>query len=106
VSWVAIYTRLAHAIPVRHSSPKTLNTSTQWVRHVQTWTRSQEPASLASADVKACLTSVAVDRQVSALTQNQACNARLFFYRHVLHKACGKVEGVVRAKRKPDVQVV
>jgi integron integrase len=43
---------------------------------------------------------------VSASTQNQACNALLFFYRHVLNKEFGKVEGVVRAKRKPYVPVV
>lgn len=43
---------------------------------------------------------------MSASTQNQAFNALLFFYRHVLNKEFGKVEGVVRAKRKPYVPVV
>ncbi len=52
------------------------------------------------------LTFLAVDRKVSASTQNQAFNALLFFYRHVLNKDFGKVEGVVRAKRKPYIPVV
>jgi len=105
-SWVAVYTRLANEIQVRHYSPKTLKAYTQWVRHFQTCTRSKDPASLSSGDVREFLTSLAVDRKVSASTQNQAFNALLFFYRHVLNKEFGKVEGVVRAKRKPYVPVV
>ena len=49
---------------------------------------------------------MAVTKKVSASTQNQAFNALLFFYRHVLNQAFGKLEGVVRAKRKPYIPVV
>ena len=106
VSWKAEYARLAQEIQVRHYSPKTLKTYTQWVRHYQTFTRSQDPKLLSSDHVKGFLTFLAVDRKVSASTQNQAFNALLFFYRHVLNKDFGKVEGVVRAKRKPYIPVV
>lgn len=61
---------------------------------------------MASLDVKAFLTFLAVKRKVSATTQNQAFNSLLFFYRHVLRKEFGKVDGVVRAKRKPYIPVV
>ena len=106
VSWIAVYTRLADDIRVRHYSPKTLKAYREWVRHFQTFTRSKDPAALSSADVREFLTFLAVHRKVSASTQNQAFNALLFFYRHVLNKEFGKVEGVVRAKRKPYVPVV
>lgn len=106
VSWKAEYVKLAQEIQVRHYSSKTLKTYTQWVRHYQTFTRSVDPASLNSDHVKDFLTFLAVDRKVSASTQNQAFNALLFFYRHVLGKEFGKVEGVVRAKRKPYIPVV
>ena len=43
---------------------------------------------------------------MAASTQNQAFNALLFFYRHVLQKEFGQLDGVVRAKRKPYVPVV
>ncbi len=49
---------------------------------------------------------MAVTKKVSASTQNQAFNALLFFYRHVLSREFGKVEGVVRAKRRPYIPVV
>jgi integron integrase len=106
VSWVAVYTRLASEIQIRHYSRKTLKTYTQWARHFQTFTRSKDPEALSAADVKEFLTFLAVTRKVSASTQNQAFNALLFLYRHVLNREFGKLEGVVRAKRKPYVPVV
>lgn len=86
--------------------PRTLRTCTQWVRHYQTFTRSRDPESLSTQHVKEFLTHLAVDRKVSASTQNQAFNALLFFHRHVLKREFGKVEEVVRTKRKPYIPVV
>jgi hypothetical protein len=47
-----------------------------------------------------------VRQGVAASTQNQAFNALLFFYRHVLGREFGKLEGVARAKRRRYVPVV
>ena len=77
---------MAHEIQVRHYSPKTLRSYTQWMRHFQTFTKSKDPGLLSSSDVKEFLTFLAVTRKVSASTQNQAFNALLFFYRHVLER--------------------
>jgi integron integrase len=106
VSWKDVYARLTDEIKLRHYSPKTLRTYTQWVRHYQTFTRSRDPKALSTEHVKQFLTSLAVEHKVSASTQNQAFNALLFFHRHVLKKEFGRVEGVVRAKRKPYIPVV
>ena len=76
------------------------------MRRFQAFTRSKSPESLSPVDVKEFLTFLAVKKKVSASTQNQAFNALLFFFRHVLHKEFGKVEGVVRAKRKQYIPVV
>ena len=105
-SWEAEYARLMDEIKVRHYSPKTLQTYRGWVQHFQTFLRSKAPESLSADDVKEFLTHLAVKRKVSSTTQNQAFNALLFFYRHVLKKEFGKIDGVVRAKRKPYIPVV
>lgn len=105
-SWKDEFARMAEEIKVRHYSAKTLRSYTQWMRHLQAFTRSKDPRSLSSADVKEFLTFLAVTKKVSASTQNQAFNALLFFYRNVLNKEFGKVQGVVRAKRKPYIPVV
>ena len=57
-------------------------------------------------DVKGFLSHLAIDKKVSASSQNQAFNALLFLFRHVLEKDFGRIEGVVRAKRRPYIPVV
>jgi integron integrase len=52
------------------------------------------------------LSSLASELHVSASTQNQALNAILFVYRHVLCKDIGYVDGVIRAKRPHRLPVV
>jgi integron integrase len=105
-SWKDEYSRLADEIQVRHYSPKTLQTYRGWTQKFQAFTRSKGPELLSSNDVKEFLTFLAVKRGVAATTQNQAFNSLLFFYRHVLKKEFGKIDGVVRAKRKPYIPVV
>jgi integron integrase len=105
-SWQAEYGRLADEIQVRHYSPKTLKSYRGWVRKFQTFTRSKTPALLSPDDVKEYLTYLAVKRKAASSTQNLAFNALLFFFRHVLHKEFGEIDGVVKAKRKPYIPVV
>jgi integron integrase len=105
-SWVHAYQALTGAIKVRHYSPKTLKSYSAWVRKFQTFTRSKSIDLLDSDDVKKFLTYQAVELNVSASSQNLAFNALLFFYRNVLGKEFGKIDGVVRAKKRPHIPVV
>jgi integron integrase len=57
-------------------------------------------------EVTAFLSNLAVDRGVSASTQNQALSAILFLYEHVLGMELEWLEGVVRAKAPPRLPVV
>lgn len=104
--WTAVFGKLADSIKVRHYSGKTLKAYRTWAQKFQAYTRSKDPAELSVEDVKAFLTFLAVERKVSASSQNQAFNALLFLFRHVLGKEFGKVDGVVRAKKKPYIPVV
>jgi integron integrase len=61
---------------------------------------------LLGADVKAYLTYLAVTCKVSASTQNQAFNALLFLYRHVLKKDFGDHKDIPRAKKSRYIPVV
>jgi integron integrase len=61
---------------------------------------------MAEPEVDAFLTHLAVDRNVSASTQNQALAALLFLYEHVLKQPLDRVEGVVRANRPKRLPVV
>ena len=104
--WTGIFNDLKNAIKMRHYSPKTLKTYSGWTRKFQTFIRSKDPSLVSVNDVKAFLTWLAVDQGVSASSQNQAFNALLFLFRNVLGKEFGKIDGIVRAKRKPYIPVV
>ena len=104
--WREIYHALETAIKVRHYSSKTLKAYRNWTRQFQNFTKSKDQRMISVDDVKAFLSFLAVRREISASSQNQAFNALLFLFRHVLGKDFGKVEGVVRAKRKPYIPVV
>jgi integron integrase len=61
---------------------------------------------MGAAEVEGFLTSLAVDRKVSAATQNQALAALLFLYREVLGVELPWLEGITRAKAPEHVPVV
>lgn len=105
-NWQKVYSGLEEAIKVRHYSAKTLKSYRAWTRKLHAYVQNRAPDTLSTEDVKAFLTFLAVEKQVSASSQNQAFNALLFLFRHVLGKDFGQVEGVVRAKRKPYIPVV
>jgi len=105
-SWVKEFEGMENEIQIRHYSKKTASGYKFWLRKFQTFTKSKTPALLTIGDVKEFLTFLAVKQQVASSTQNQAFNALLFFFRHVLGKEFGKVDGVVRAKRKTYIPVV
>ena len=105
-SWVSVYNDLKSEINIRHYSPSTLKTYTGWARQLQNFTKSKDPQLLVDSDVKDFLTYLAVDRKVAASTQNQAFNALLFFFRHVMKNEFGELKDIPRAKRKPYIPAV
>ncbi len=73
-----------------HRSVQTERTCVGWLKRFLDWLGGvpDEPASRAGVSeemLRRFLTYLAVERHVSASTQEQAFNALLFFYRHVLH---------------------
>ncbi|OGQ94192.1 MAG: hypothetical protein A2521_05885 [Deltaproteobacteria bacterium RIFOXYD12_FULL_57_12] len=104
--WHQAVADLAAEIKVRHYSPKTLKSYSVWVRKFQFFTRNKEILAVSSADVKEYMKFLAVTQKVSASSQNQAFNALLFFFRHVLKKDFGDHTDNVRAKRTKYIPVV
>jgi hypothetical protein len=102
-SWKWVYEGLDSAIKIRHYSPKTLSAYRFWTRRLQTFTRSKDARLLGTEDLRAFLSYLATAKQVSASSQNQALNALIFLYKHVLEKQFGRIEGVVKAKRRPYI---
>jgi site-specific recombinase XerD len=105
-SWEKEYRDLEGTIALRNYSRKTLAAYRLWVVKFQAFVQSRPTDQLGTDEVRGFLTELAVRYGVAAATQNQAFNALLFFYRHVLHREFGQLDGVVRAKHHRYVPVV
>ncbi len=104
--WDRIIGGLADEIKTRHYSRKTLKAYADWSRKFQSYLKNKPPDELSEADVKVYLTYLAVNCKVSASTQNQAFNALLFLYRHILKKDFGDHKDIPRAKKSKYIPVV
>jgi len=104
--WERAISEMSDAIKTKHYSPKTLRSYSHWIWKFQMFRKTIDPVSLTTEDVKAFLTWLAVSCNVSASSQNQAFNALLFFFRHVLKKEFGEIRDVVRVKRRLYIPVV
>ncbi len=78
----------------------------EWIKRFILFHDKRHPKDLGVPEVRAFLTHLAAERKVSASTQNQALNALLFLYRHVLDRGMEFVEGFDRAQRSQRVPVV
>ncbi|PKL80025.1 MAG: integron integrase [Candidatus Melainabacteria bacterium HGW-Melainabacteria-1] len=103
--WEKLYIGLDREIRSRHYSQKTFKSYSTWLRQFEAFTKGKAPASLRNQDVKAFLSHLAVEQNVSASSQNQALNALLFVFKRVLKRPLGELKDVARAKRKPYIPV-
>jgi len=105
-AWDQAIEKLAAEIKIRHYSRKTLKTYADWGRKFQSYLHDKPPDELSSIEVKEYLTYLAVQCHVASSTQNQAFNALLFLFRHVLKKDFGDQRDVPRAKKSKYIPVV
>jgi integrase len=89
-----------------HYSRRTEEAYISWIRRFLHFHRMRHPAQMARPEVEAFLSFLATDRNVAALTQNQALGALLFLYRDVLETGLDWLDGVVRAKKPKRLPVV
>jgi len=77
-----------------------------WIKRFILYHDKRHPAEMGKAEVEAFLTSLAVERNVAAATQNLALSAILFLYREVLETPLPWLEDVVRAKKPARLPTV
>jgi integron integrase len=93
-------------IRIRHYSIRTEQAYLQWIRRFILFHRKKHPREMGGAEVTAFLSHLAIGRNVSASTQNQALNAILFLYRDVLKVTLPWLDEVQRAKKPQHLPVV
>jgi integron integrase len=98
--------RMRDAIRTRHYTYRTEQTYLHWAQRFLGYCRDRPLGSLGAMEASAFLTHLAVERKVSASTQNVALNAVVFLFRQVFERPMGELEDVVRAKVPQRLPVV
>ena len=96
--WADLVRALRGEIKRRNYSPKTGDTYAYWVEQFADYTGHMPVAEISDTAARDFLTDLAVKGQVVASTQNQAFNALLFLFRHILKRDYELGDSVVRAK--------
>ncbi len=93
-------------LQTRHYSIRTEEAYIHWARRFILYHNKRHPRDMGAVEVEAFLSHLAVDRQVSASTQNQAKAALLYLYKQVLDIDLPWLDEVVQAKRGQRLPVV
>ncbi|MHA1305293.1 MAG: integron integrase [Candidatus Heimdallarchaeaceae archaeon] len=97
--------QLSGVMRLKHYSLKTEKSYVHWVRRFILFHKKRHPQEMGAPEVQAFLNYLAVDQHVSASTQNQALNALVFLYKHVIKKELGTIDAI-RAQRPKRLPVV
>jgi integron integrase len=98
--------RVRTAMRIRHMSIRTEEAYLNWIRRFILFHNKRHPQEMGEPEVAAYLSHLAEHDHVSASTQNQALNALLFLYRHILGKNLDDLGQITRAQRPKRLPVV
>jgi integron integrase len=90
----------------KHYSHRTEQSYVYWIRYYIRYHKLRHPREMREPEVRLFLDYLAVNRKVSASTQNQALCAILYLYREVLGEPLGLIQGVTRARHSKYLPVV
>jgi len=97
--------QLRTALRVKHYSYRTEKSYISWARRFIYFHNKKHPQAMGTYEVRAFLNYLAQHENVSASTQNQALNALVFLYKHVIQKELGSIDAI-RARRPKRLPVV
>jgi len=93
-------------VRVRHYSIRTEQAYVGWLARFISFHSMRDPATLDSHAAAEFLQYLVVKRGVSGSAQDQALNAIVFFYKHVIEKPLGKISNITRSKKPKRLPVV
>ncbi len=97
---------LSEVIRIKHYSYRTEQTYREWVKRYILFHGKRHPKEMGIPEIQAFLAHLAIQKHVSASTQNQALSAILFLYRHVLHIPIELPPDTIRAEKSKTLPTV
>ncbi len=104
--WDTLAADMRRILRLKHLSYQTEKTYLAWLKGFRAFLSEKPPAALTEADIEHFLSYLATQRRVSASTQNQALNALVFLFRHVLRHDLSDSIAAVRARRRQRLPTV
>ncbi|MBU0992742.1 MAG: integron integrase [Proteobacteria bacterium] len=93
-------------IRTKHYKYSTEESYVSWIKRYILFHNKQHPSTLGEKDISQFISFLAVEKNVAASTQNQALNAIVFLYKHVLKLEVGDFGSFERAKRPQNLPTV
>ncbi len=103
--WQKTLLEMKKRLRLKRRSYRTEQTYLAWVERFFKFT-SKSPETVSGEDLQNFLTNLVVERKVAPSTQNQALNALIFMFRHVLKKDVEPYVDAVRAKERRKLPTV
>ena len=98
--------RVRWHLRTKHYSIRTEQVYVDWIRRFILFHGKRHPDEMREKEISQFLTHLAVEKNVSASTQNQAFSALLFLYQQVLERKLDFINDVQRVSRPPKLPVV
>jgi len=98
--------QVSDALRLKHYSYRTEQSYRDWIKRYIIFHNKRHPKDMGAPEIQAFLTHLAVEKNVSASTKNQALSAILFLYRHVLHQEIEFPTDIVRAEKSRTLPTV
>ena len=89
-----------------HYSRRTEESYINWIKRFIIFNNKMHPEQLGKDQIRKFLNHLAVERNDSASTQNQALQAILFLYKEIIHKDVGWVDDIQRPVKPKHIPVV
>lgn len=89
-----------------HYSKSSIDSYSKWIRDYIKFNNTRHPRDMGKPEIERFLSHLAINRNNAISTQNQAFNAILFLYKHVLHMPVSEELSPIRSKKTTRVPVV
>jgi integron integrase len=89
-----------------HYSKRTEESYVNWIKRFIIFNNKTHPEKLGKDEIRKFLNHLAVERNVSASTQNQALQGILFLYKEILHLDVGWIDDIERPTKPKHIPVV
>ena len=89
-----------------HYAIRTERTYVKWILDYIRFNGTRHPREMGKPEIERFLSHLAVNRNVAISTQNQALNAVLFLYKHVLDMPVGDYKDATRSKKPKRLPTV